>query len=194
MNMSMRNFIAAGASLAALTLVTAGCSTTSGASASPAEQRQAIDNGVDSALTRLNQEAAGCQALVAQAKGVLVFPTFVSAGFIIGGAQGSGSIRKAGKTTGYYRMTEASVGFLAGVQSQAVFILFMTDDALKQFEASNGWTAGADGSVSLINVGATPSVSSLTAQQPIAGFILTNSGLMVNASLNGSRITRLEIK
>ncbi len=65
-------------------------------------------------------------------------------------------MRKGGKSTGYFRMTEASVGLLAGAQSQAVFILFMTDDALNRSEASSGWTAGVDGSVALMNVGATP--------------------------------------
>ena len=91
-------------------------------------------------------------------------------------------------------MTEASVGLLAGAQSQAVFILFMTQDALNRFEASNGWTAGVDGSVALISVGANASVSTQTAQQPIIGYVLTNSGLMGNLSLNGSRITPLDIK
>ena len=31
-----------------------------------------------------------------------------------------------------------------GAQSQAVFILFMTPQALAAFEASKGWTVGAD--------------------------------------------------
>lgn len=102
-------------------------------------------------------------------------------------------MRKGGKSTTYHRMTEGSVGFLAGAQSQAVFILFMTDDALKRFEASTGWTAGVDGSVTLLTVGADARVTTLTGQQPVIGFVLTNSGLMASASLNGSRITPLGI-
>ena len=46
---------------------------------------------------------------------------------------GQGALRVAGKTASYHRMTEGSVGLLAGAQSQAVFILFMTDDALNRF-------------------------------------------------------------
>ena len=77
--MKKRNFIAAGASLAALALVTTGCTTTSGSSGDPAAQRAAIDAAVDSALTRLYAHAQGSQQLVASAKGVLVFPSLESA-------------------------------------------------------------------------------------------------------------------
>ena len=191
LSINKRNFIATGASLAAVAVLGAGCTTTGGAAGDPAAQRQAIDAGADSALSRLYREAAGSQQLVASAKGVLVFPTFVSAGFIVGGASGQGVLREGGKSVGYFRMTEGSVGLQAGAQSQAVFILFMTDEALRSFRASRGWTAGVDGSVALINVGAAGQVSTQTAQQPIVGFVLTNSGLMASLSLNGSRITPL---
>lgn len=192
-SISKRNFVAAGASLAALSILTAGCTTTSGASGDPAAQRLAIDSGADSALSRLYREAPGSQQLVASSKGMLVFPTFVSAGFIVGGASGQGVLRQGGKSLGYFRMTEGSVGLLAGAQSQAVFILFMTDETLRNFRSSSGWTAGVDGSVALVNVGATGQVTTQTAQQPIIGYVLTNSGLMASLSLNGSRITPLNL-
>ncbi|MCV2353336.1 hypothetical protein LNV09_04100 [Paucibacter sp. B2R-40] len=189
--MNKRNFLVTGASLAAVALLNTACSTTGGASGDPAAQRAAIDAAVESALARLFQENSSAKELVASAKGVLVFPNFVSAGFIVGGASGTGAMRKGGKSTGHFRMTEASVGFLAGAQSQGVFILFMTQEALSRFEASRGWTAGVDGSITMINVGASASVSTQTAQQPIIGFILTNGGLMGNLSLNGSNISPL---
>jgi lipid-binding SYLF domain-containing protein len=47
--------------------------------------------------------------------------------------------------------------------------------------------------VALLNVGATAQVTSQTTQQPIVGYVLTNSGLMASLSLNGSRITPLDI-
>jgi len=192
--MNKRNFLVAGASMAAVAILATGCSTTSGASGDPAAQRAAIDSGVDSALSRLFKESAGSKELVGRARGVLVFPSFVSAGFIVGGATGTGAMRKGGKTTGYFRMSEGSVGFLAGAQSQAVFVLFMTQEALSRFEASNGWTAGVDGTITVANVGASADVSTLTGQQPIIGFVLTNGGLMGSVSMNGSRITPLDIK
>ncbi len=148
--MNKRDFIAVGAALAAVSLLASGCTTTSGAAGDPAAQRAAIDSAADSALSRLYREAPGSQQLVASAKGTLVFPSLVSAGFIVGGGSGQGAMRKGGKSTSFHRMTEASVGLLAGAQSQAVFILFLTDDALQRFESSRGWTVGADGSVALL--------------------------------------------
>ncbi|MCV2360073.1 MULTISPECIES: BPSL1445 family SYLF domain-containing lipoprotein [Roseateles] len=189
--MNKRNFLVTGASLAAVALLSTACSTTGGASGDPAAQRAAIDSAVESSLARLFQENSNAKELVASAKGVLVFPNFVSAGFIVGGASGTGALRKGGKSTAHFRMTEASVGLLAGAQSQGVFILFMTQEALNSFEASRGWTAGVDGSITFVNVGAGVNVSTQTAQQPIIGFALTNGGLMGNLSLNGSKISPL---
>jgi len=191
--MNKRHLIAGGLSMAALAVLGSGCTTTSGASGDPAAQRQALNAQADNALARLYREARDSEALVKQARGVLVFPSFISAGFIIGGASGQGVLREAGKTVSYHRMTEGSVGLLAGAQSQAVFILFMTDESLSRFKASNGWTVGADAGVTMLTVGADASITGRTAQQPVVGFVLTNSGLMGSLSLNGSRITPLNL-
>lgn len=191
--MNKRNLIVGGLSMAALAFLGTGCTTTTGTSGDPAAQRQALNSQADNSLARLYKEARDSEDLVKQASGVLVFPNFVSAGFIVGGASGQGVLREGGKTVSYHRMTEASVGLLAGAQSQAVFILFMTDDALSRFKASNGWTVGADAGVTMLTVGADARVTGRTAQQPVVGFVLTNSGLMGSLSLNGSRITPLNL-
>ncbi len=192
--MDKRKFLAAGASIAALTVVTAACTTTGGDSADPAATSAGPLMPAPTARCRgSTSEARGSQELVSRAQGVLIFPAVVSAGFIVGGGGGRGVLRKGGKSASYWRMTEGSVGLLAGAQSQAVFVLFMTSDALKRFEESNGWTAGVDGSISLITVGADARITTQTAQQPIVGFVLTNAGLMASLSLNGNRFTRLEI-
>ncbi len=185
--------MASSASLLLLAVAVGGCTTTTGAGSDPTTRRQAIDAGVDNALQRLYREARGSKEMVASARGVLVFPNFVSAGFIVGGASGEGALRQGDKSTGYYRMTEGSVGFLAGAQSQALFVLFMTEESLNTFKSSRGWTAGVDGSVTMINIGANASVDTRTAQQAIVGFALTNGGLMGNVSVNGSRVTPLGI-
>lgn len=192
MKTQKRNFLVTGAVLAAMAWLPA-CTTTSGSSGDPAAQRKEIDAGADAALTRLYAQARGAKELVASARGVLIFPSFGSAGFIVGGGSGTGVLRAGGKSVSYHRMTEASVGLLAGAQSQALFLLFMTEDALKRFQESSGWTVGADASVSMINVGANAQITSQTAQQAVVGFVLTNAGLMGNLSLNGNRVTRLPL-
>jgi len=181
------------AAIAVGLLSSSGCTTSSGRSADPEAQRQTVNAAVDQALSRLAREVPTSKDMIAQAKGVLVFPNVVGGGFIIGGSQGTGALRKGGKTVGFYRTTTASVGLLAGAQSKSLFILFMTQDALDRFEQSSGWTAGADGSVTLLNVGASANVTTQTAQAPIVGYVLSNAGLMANLSLDGTRFVRLDL-
>ena len=86
-----------------------------------------------------------------------------------------------------------SAGLLAGADSKAVYILFLTDDALNKFRASNGWTAGADASVSVLNAGAAASVDTETGKKPVVGYILTNGGLMANLAIDGTKVNRLDL-
>jgi len=193
----MKTTLLAIASAAALAVGSiTGCSTTTTgprATDSASAKRESIDANVDAALGRLYAQDPSARELVAKARGTLVFPSVVSAGFVVGGSYGQGALRVHGRTTEYYSTAAGSVGLLAGAESKSVFLLFMTDEALAKFRASNGWTVGADASVTLVNVGANAQVDSKTAQQSIIGFVLTNGGLMANLSLDGTKITPLAI-
>jgi lipid-binding SYLF domain-containing protein len=178
----------AGALIAALALLSSACTVSSGQQGDPAARAASMDADIDRALSQLAQQAGGSDQLVASAKGVLVFPTVLSAGLGIGGSHGLGGLRRGGKTVRHYRMTAASVGLLAGARSKTVVYLFMTDEALRNFEASSGWTVGADASVTLLTVGANAQIDTQSAQQPVVGFVLTNAGLMGNLSMDGTRI------
>jgi lipid-binding SYLF domain-containing protein len=188
--MNKRNFLA---TLLALTVLATGCTTTGPGSSDPATRKQAIDAGVDNALENLFRQDAGARQLVANARGVLVFPAVLEAGFVVGARRGDGALRKGGKTVSYHRTTSGSFGLQAGAQSTAVFLLFMTDDALTRFEQSKGWTAGVDASVTLLTVGANAQATSATVQQPVVGYVLTNQGLMAGVTVDGTRITRLRL-
>ena len=191
--MKKRSFLLAAAAASALAL--SACSTTgpSADKADPASKRTAIDAGVDSALANLYAQAPGSRELVAKASGVLVFPSVVSAGFVVGGSYGQGALRVGGKSTGYYSTAAGSVGLLAGAETKSMYILFMTPEALAKFQASNGWTAGVDASVTLVKVGAEASGTTATVQEPVIGYVLTKGGLMANLSFDGTKITRLEL-
>ena len=138
-------------------------------------------------------QVEGSEQLVGRARGVLVFPSVLEAGFIVGASRGQGALRVGGKTKSYHATTSGSFGLQAGAQSTAVFLLFMTDDALKRFQNSSGWTVGADASVTLLSVGASAQVTTATAQQPVIGYVLSNRGLMAGITLDGTRITRLDL-
>jgi|SRR5215831_5105612 len=188
--MKKRSFLVA----AAGALILSACSTTGpGASGDPASKRTAIDAAVDSALSSLYTQAPGSRELVQKASGVLVFPSVLSAGFVVGGSYGQGALRVHGKTDGYYSTTAGSVGLLAGADSKAVYILFMTPEALASFQASKGWTAGVDASVTAINVGASATTNTEVAKQPVLGYVLAKGGLMANLSLDGTKVSRLDL-
>ncbi|RXZ43430.1 BPSL1445 family SYLF domain-containing lipoprotein [Crenobacter cavernae] len=177
-------------------LFVAGCTTTASqqtTSSTSMSKRQTIDAGVDETLTKLYREAKGSRELVAKAKGVLVFPSVLAAGLVIGGEYGEGALREGAKTSGYYQTASGSIGLQAGAQSKAVILVFMTQEALDKFRNSSGWTAGVDANVALIKVGADGSIDTKTAQADVAGFVLTNTGLMFNVSLQGTKISRLDI-
>jgi lipid-binding SYLF domain-containing protein len=184
-------------SVAALALTGAaltGCNTTgTSAKADPGAQRTEIDTGIESTLSRLYTDVKGSRELVAKADGVLVFPRVISAGLVVGGEHGRGAMRIKGANAGYYSVTSASVGLQAGAQSKAVVILFMTREVLEKFQASKGWTAGVDGSVALLKVGANGEVDTTTASNPVQALVLTNAGLMFNLNLEGTKITRLDL-
>jgi lipid-binding SYLF domain-containing protein len=179
--------------LAVFLVLAFGCTTTGPSSGDPDTRRRAIDAEVDNALARLYGQVEGSEQLVGRARGVVVFPSVMEAGFIVGASRGQGALRIGGKTVSYHATTSGSFGLQAGAQSTAVFLLFMTDDALRRFQNSSGWTVGADASVTLISVGATAQVTTATAQQPVIGYVLSNRGLMAGVSLDGARITRLDL-
>lgn len=174
----------------------AGCTTTGNhppTEVSTNSRRQSIDASVDGTLSRLFQTVPGSRELVGKARGILVFPSVVQAGIAIGGEHGDGSLRVGGSTVGYYSTTSVSVGATLGVQSKSVVYLFMTQDALDKFRNSDGWSAGGDASVALVKVGANGTIDTTTATKPVEVFVLTNSGLIGDLSLGGTKITRLDL-
>ncbi|ABB12399.1 hypothetical protein G3O00_27400 [Burkholderia sp. Ac-20384] len=177
-------------------LALAGCTTTpdkpENASTS-ASKRQSIDASVNATLSRLYSTVPGSRELVAKSRGVLVFPNVLQAGFIVGGQSGNGALRVGGSTVGYYNTSSLSVGLQAGAQSKAIVFLFMTQDALDSFRKSEGWAAGADASVAVVKVGANGAVDSNTATAPVEVLVLTNAGLMGDLSVNGTKVTKLNI-
>jgi lipid-binding SYLF domain-containing protein len=196
--MQRRRFIAmTGAVLASSGLSLTGCTTTgpsgSGSPAANAGRRATIDADVDATLTRLFSTVNGSRELVGNARGVLVFPSVISAGFWIGGQYGQGSLRVGGQTTGYYSVAAASFGLQIGAQSKAIVMLFMTQEALDKFTGSQGWAAGVDATVAVVRVGANGNIDTSTATSPVEAFVLTNAGLMAGVSLEGTKISRLII-
>lgn len=158
-----------------------------------AETRSEIETAVPPTLDALYKEAPGSSELANKAAGMLVFPSVTRAGIGLGGQFGRGVLRNAGKSADYYEMRGGSLGAQLGYESRSVVILFMTQEALKQFRDSTGWTVGADASVAIPDKGAAGTINSSTAQQQVVGFVFGNKGLMFSAALDGTKVTRIDL-
>ncbi|MGF6633320.1 lipid-binding SYLF domain-containing protein [Paraburkholderia sp. MM5496-R1] len=177
-------------------LALAGCTTTGNTPENAhvdASKRQSIDASVDGTLSKLFTTVPGSRELVSKARGVLVFPSVLQAGLIVGGQYGEGALRVGGATVGYYSTVSGSFGLQAGAQSKAIIFLFMTQDSLDKFRNAEGWSAGVDASVALVKIGANGAVDTTTATAPVQVFVMTNAGLMGDVSLQGTKVTRLKI-
>ena len=151
-----------------------------------------IDIKVDAAIERFQSEVQGGAKFLQKAKGVLIFPEVMKAGFGIGGEYGEGALRINGKTVDYYNTAAASIGFQLGAQLKTVVLVFLDQSELKKFRNSSGWEAGVDGSVALIELGAGKDINTINMSDPIVGFVLSNKGLMYNLTLEGSKMTKLK--
>jgi lipid-binding SYLF domain-containing protein len=163
------------------------------ANESNSSKRKEIDAKVQGTLSKLYANVEGSRELVSKANGVLVFPSVIKVGFVAGGEYGEGALRVGGKSVGYYSTVSGSFGLQAGAQSKAIIFLFMTQDALNTFRRSKGWSAGGEGSVALLKVGANGALDTTTATAPVNAIVLTNAGLMGDVSLSGTKVSRLSI-
>lgn len=157
-----------------------------------AASRTELDALVNGAIERLHQEVPSGAELARKASGMLVFPRVYKAGFGFGGTLGEGALVVGGKTVQYYRTAGVSFGFQIGGQARTEVVLFMTPDALAEFRASEGWQAGVDGSIAVVEFGVGRSFDTDSVQDPIIGFVFGNKGLMYDLSLRGSRFVKID--
>ena len=157
-----------------------------------AKTAREIDVSVDVAIERFYKQVQGAREFVKSSKGMLVMPNVIKGALIVGGEYGEGALRIGGKTAGYYNTISGSIGFQIGGGAKDVILLFMTDEALKQFQASSGWEAGVDGNVALITIGAGERADTTTSKDPIVAFVFDAKGLIADISLKGAKFTKLD--
>jgi lipid-binding SYLF domain-containing protein len=140
------------------TFVLAGCA--SGGSEKPpsAEPEKLV---IDSQQTLANflrdPDQTWIQANLGRARGILIAPQIVRAGFIFGGSGGRALlVARDGRTwagPAFYDLATASVGFQAGVDVSEVVIVVMTEKGLNSL-LSSSFKVGGDASIAAGPVGA----------------------------------------
>ena len=162
------------------------------ATMSYAATKAEINASVKAAMDRFKKQVKGGTEYLKAAKGVLVMPNITKAGFIVAGQYGQGALQIGGKTVDYYSLAAGSVGYQIGAEKYDMVILFMTDKVMKKFRSSEGWEAGVDAEVTLIEVGADVSVETLRSKNPVAGFVFDQKGLMAGVSVKGAKFTKIK--
>jgi lipid-binding SYLF domain-containing protein len=150
-----------------------------------------IDAEVNEALKIFSRQVRGGREFLQAAKGVLVIPNMIKAGFGVGGEYGEGALRIDEKTVDYYSFAAGSIGFQIGAQKLHLILIFMEDEALRHFRRSSGWKAGVDGSVTFIDIGKRGSVDTVNIKEPIIAFVFGQKGLMASATVEGAKFTKL---
>ncbi|MEL6482421.1 MAG: YSC84-related protein [Pseudomonadota bacterium] len=162
-----------------------------------AEDAAVIETRVDLALEKLYKDVPGSRELAGKAHGILVMPDIVKGGFIVGAKYGEGALRLntgngKGTTAQYYSVGGASVGFQAGIEESSHALFFLSRDALERFRRSDGWEAGVDAEVTVLDKGAKLGADSTVTQKPIVAFVFAQGGLLAGASVEGAKYSKID--
>jgi len=151
-----------------------------------------INRDVKIALEKLYAKSSSAKTLGEKAKGILVFPGIIKAGFMVGGQFGEGALLRGGKTAGYYNTLSASYGLQIGGQKYGYALFFMSDSAMSWLDRSDGWEIGTGPSIVVMDTGAASSATTTSLQSEIYAFFFDQKGLMGGLGLQGTKITKIK--
>lgn len=161
----------------------------------PAAAASADDliRSANAALQNLYTSQPKAKVLAARSKAILIFPSIVKAGFIVGAQTGDGVLFEDGVPTNYYNISAASYGLQAGVQSFSLAMFFMKQSALTYLDQSAGWSVGVGPSVVVLDKGAAASMTSTTLTQDVYAVPFGQQGLMAGLGVEGTKITQISV-
>ena len=105
------------------------------------QEATVLDAAAKDTLTKFKAETVGAEAVIANAKGVLVCPKITKGGFIIGVQGGECVLYSGAPPPLYYSTNAVKVGFLAGIQSYSMILALNTDSTRQVHE----WRPGVGG-------------------------------------------------
>jgi lipid-binding SYLF domain-containing protein len=184
---SRRKMLALGSQGVLASLMLTSCSSTPPASS---DDPSALVTAADATLNNFlrDPEMTWFRDNLPSARGVLIVPAMVKAGFIFGGAGGNGTllVHDNADTWGYpafYTVSSGSVGFQAGVEVAEVILMIRSQRGADAM-LSNSFKLGADASVTAGPVGAGAQVQT----SDILAFS-RSKGLYGGVSFDGSVIS-----
>ncbi len=146
----------------------------------------------NAALNTLYASEPVAKMISEKAAAVLVFPTIIRAGFIVGGAYGEGVLMRGGKLVAHYNSVAGSFGLQAGAQGFGYALFLMNDKAIQYLESSDGWEIGVGPTIVIVDKGKAKALTTMTLKDDVYAFIFDQKGLMAGLGIQGSKITKLE--
>jgi lipid-binding SYLF domain-containing protein len=152
-----------------------------------------LDAQAREALQQLFDSTPKAKDLQYQAKAVVVFPSIVKAGLIVGAQGGKGVMfGPDGKILGYYRARGVSYGMQAGAQTFSEAMFLMTDSAITSLTSGTGLSVGVGPSVVVVDAGMAKSMTTTTLKSDVYAFIFGQEGLMAGLGVQGQRIVKFD--
>jgi lipid-binding SYLF domain-containing protein len=153
---------------------------------------QDLHKDADQALKTLYKTSLVAEAMSKKARGILVFPNVIKAGFVFGGSYGEGVLMEGPEVVDYYNTVTGSFGFQAGAQSYGYAVFLMNDEAVKYLKTSKGWEIGVGPTVVVVNEGLAKNLSTSTLKDDAYAFIFSQQGLMAGVSIEGTKISKIQ--
>ncbi len=151
-----------------------------------------LDRDAAQALAALYKASPAAELVGKKAKAILVFPKITKAGLVFGGGYGEGVLLQGAKVTEYYNSVSASWGWQIGVETSAYAVFLMSDKAVKYLATSKGWEIGVGPSMVLVDEGVAKNLTTTTLKDDAYAFVTDQRGLMINLSLQGTKISRIK--
>jgi len=159
---------------------------------SAAQTAAELSAAVQKTIANCYQTVQTCKEFGNKASGMLVFPEVTKAAIGVGGEYGEGALVVGGKPAGFYSTSAASIGLQLGAEQRSQIIMFMTDEALKKFQASDGWEIGGKAGVTVIDTGMSGKIDTTSFNEPVVGYIFGEKGLMADLSFEGQKISKIQ--
>ncbi|MDM8536842.1 lipid-binding SYLF domain-containing protein [Desulfobacterales bacterium HSG17] len=156
-------------------------------------QQEIVDSSAIAVrIMRSNPDNRSLNYLLKHAKGVLIFPKNIKAGFLLAGEAGQGIMAAKDEdgnwsSPAFYNMTGGSVGLQVGLQRSSVILVFMNDRVFNS-AIDSGLTLGVDATVAAGSSSFNMTASTKTIYSDIYYFA-TVEGLFAGIAMDGCVIS-----
>jgi lipid-binding SYLF domain-containing protein len=152
------------------------------------EARAVQSAEVAEAISAFKAKNPGIEVYFKESVGYAVLPKVFKAGFWVGGAGGTGEVYQADNQIGYCRLSQATLGFSFGGEFFREIIFFQNLRDLDRFRTGE-FTFSAQASAVALEAGAGTKADY---KDGMAVFVLSDKGLMVDASIGGQKFKYLD--